>query len=496
VPVAGGPSTGKSTFLAGAMLGLEQAATAGTLSTTVQSSSRDGYDRLLDGFRGGVLPTKTIDLQAPALVAEIRGTDASALLYAYDVAGEAYGDEHELRRDPGYGLAEGVVMLIDPFALERVRADLGEELAAEPGLRPSPEAPQRVLERLVGVLHEKGIDMSRIPAALCVTKTDGLGVGKAIKASPGADDDARVRAWLDSQGGGNLLRAAEDTFQEIGCFSASALGRTPGAGSGPFTPSGTLEPLLWLLARTGVEPAAAGDARETQTQILTTAAPLNVLPKRPLFAGAINAITPWPAVANFAVGLVAFAVLVLASTPISLLSENRSGSGSVDSALVRGHVEGPASDTSPVASPPPAPVAAPNNEDAKPDVVRGPPNSPSRVLRRHFQRLGSGDYDGAFALMSSRYRAANPGWTDQPREAQPYINIATIGPSTVASKAAFVYVKFYARDRNETERSDTSCRRFEGRARLVKQGSLWRYDPRGGQFTSVPLSSSLEVCNP
>lgn len=316
VPVAGGPLTGKSTFLAAVMVGLEQASSAGTLSTAVQSSSRDGYDRLLDGFRRGVLPTKTVDMQAPALVAEVRGEDKSALLYAYDVAGEAYGDEHELRRDPGYGLAEGVVLLVDPFALERVRADLADKLASEPELRPSTEPPQRVLERLVGVLDEKGIDMSRVPAAICVTKSDGLGIGDAIGASPGADEDARVRAWLDAQGAGNLLRSAEGTFREVRCFSTTALGRTPGSGSGPFTPQGTLEPLLWLLVTTGVQPVAAGTAQQTTTEQLTTATPLDVSPRRPLFAGAINAVTPWPLAVNFAVGLLSFAALAIATAPV------------------------------------------------------------------------------------------------------------------------------------------------------------------------------------
>jgi len=493
VPVAGGPSTGKSTFLAAAMLGLEQAGDAATLSTTVQSSSHDGYDRLLDGFRAGVLPTKTVDLQAPALVAEVRGTDKSALLYAYDVAGEAYADEHELRRDPGYGLAEGVVLLVDPFALERVRADLGDELAAVPELRPSPEAPQRVLERLVGVLDEKGIDMSRIPAALCVTKCDGLRIGHAINALPGVDEDARVRAWLEAQGAGNLLRSAEGTFKDIRCFSTSALGRTPGAGSGPFTPSGTLEPLLWLLAGTGVEPAAAGAAQQTQTQRLTIAKPLHVVPRRPLFAGAINAITPWPLAANFALGFVAFGALMLASTPMRQLSSTE-GTSSAGANAVQGSVEVPSSEPPP--PPPPPSQLSPNSDNPSPAATSGPPNSPSRVLGRHFQRLASGDYDGAFALMSSRYRAANPGWTSQPSSAQPYVNVVKIGPSTVGSRAASVYVKFYARDRYATQRSDTRCRRFEGRARLIKQGSLWRYDPRGARFSRVPLSSSLDVCKP
>jgi hypothetical protein len=502
VPVAGGPSTGKSTFLAAAMLGLEEAAADGTLSTSVQSSSRDGYERLLSGFRRGVLPTKTVELQAPAVVAEVRGKDRSALLYAYDVAGEAYGDEQELRRDPGYGLAEGVVLLVDPFALRRVQAEFGDELAADPGLRPSSEAPQRVLERLVGVLDEKGIDMSRVPAAICVTKCDGLGIGEAIARSPGGDDDARVRAWLEAQGAGNLLRSAEGTFKQTRCFSVSALGRSPGAGSGSFVPWGTLDPLLWLLTTAGVHPAEAGAAEQTQTQRLTGAKPLDVTPKRPLFAGTIGTIVPLSLAANFGLGLLAFGSLALASSPMTLRS---GGSGSSTLADFNdgsgGGTSPPASSpppapSSPPAASPPAPPPPPSPAGGGSTGPKGPANSPTRVLRRHFQRLASGDYDGAFALMSSSYQARNPGWTNQPSMAQPYINVVEIGPSTVGTGTADVHIKFYARDRNDTEASDTLCRRFEGNAHLVKESGEWRYDPIDYRYSQAKLPPSLDVCNP
>jgi hypothetical protein len=369
VPVAGGPSTGKSTFLAAVMVGLEQAAASGAFATAVQSSSRDGYNRLLDGFRRGVLPSKTVDLQAPALVAEVRGKDKSALLYAYDVAGEAYGDEHELRQDPGYGLAEGVVLLIDPFALERVRTDLSDELAATPELGVSREPPQRVLERLAGILDEKGIDLARVPAAICITKCDALDIGVAIAATPGRDDDARVRAWLQRQGAGNLLRAAQDTFKDVRCFSTTALGRTPGTGSGPFMPEGTLDPMLWLLATAGVSPASAGEALETTTERLKTAAPLDVTPKRPLFAGAIDAVTPWPLAGNFAAGLLAFGALWIAVSSAGALKLSGGGSDpvSTEDSFVESSPAPP-----PSASPPPAPAPPPA---APPSSSPPPPSS-------------------------------------------------------------------------------------------------------------------------
>ena len=70
-------------------------------------------------------------------MAEISGRQRSALLYAYDVAGEIYGTEDELRRDPAHGLADGVILLVDPFALERVRADRKDDIESSPEIRPS-----------------------------------------------------------------------------------------------------------------------------------------------------------------------------------------------------------------------------------------------------------------------------------------------------------------------------------------------------------------------
>jgi hypothetical protein len=135
-------------------------------------------------------------------------------------------------------------------------------------------------------------------------------------------------------------------------------------------------------------------------------------------------------------------------------------------------------------APPPSPRAS-----------RASRTSPSAVLRRHFERLNAGDYDGAFELLSSRYRADNPNWAAQPSRAKPVLNVAEVGPATFGRGTARVPIKFYGRDRVDTGRSDTQCRRFEGDARMVREGRAWRYDPGDG-FSITTLPSSLAVCNP
>jgi hypothetical protein len=202
----------------------------------------------------------------------------------------------------------------------------------------------------------------------------------------GADDDARVRAWLEAQGAGNLLRAGEGTFKEIRCFSTTALGRTPDDSGRPFTPKGTLEPLLWLLSTAGVEPAAAGDAQRTRTERLAGEKPLNTSARRPLFAGAINAITPWPLAGDFAAGLAAFVILVLASAPLLQLV----GVGSEPTYAVQASEpiaaqpsaspppsaasSAPPSSPSPSSPPAPAPSPAPENSYATSVYSLTPPD--------------------------------------------------------------------------------------------------------------------------
>jgi hypothetical protein len=110
---------------------------------------------------------------------------------------------------------------------------------------------------------------------------------------------------------------------------------------------------------------------------------------------------------------------------------------------------------------------------------------PARTVELHFKRLGEGDYEGAFAMMSASYRSANPNWVDNRQAADPMIDIAKVGSPHYGEGSARVYIEFYARDRHPTTGSDTQCRRFSGFAYLIGHGSTWRYEPAGNHYTAV-----------
>lgn len=110
---------------------------------------------------------------------------------------------------------------------------------------------------------------------------------------------------------------------------------------------------------------------------------------------------------------------------------------------------------------------------------------PAQTIEAHLQRLGEGDYEGAFAEMSAAYRAANPGWVENREQADPMVNVVEVGEPDYGHDAAHVHVEFYARDRHPTPGSDTRCRRFEGEAYLIYREGSWQYEPAGNHYTAI-----------
>jgi hypothetical protein len=121
--------------------------------------------------------------------------------------------------------------------------------------------------------------------------------------------------------------------------------------------------------------------------------------------------------------------------------------------------------------------------------------APSQTIQLHFKRLGEGNYEGAFALMSEAYRSGNPKWVEDRETAEPEINIIGVGPPHYGHASARVYVKFYARDRNTTPGSDTRCRLFRGFVHMIEHGDVWRYEPVGNNLSAIVEPAGDSNCH-
>lgn len=257
IALVAGPRAGKTTYLAGAMLEFEEMAAEKRLAVDVLEESSGAYAEVVGRLRSGRLPEKTQISGNPALVTEVQGDDRSRVLYAYDVAGESYQSSDDVRSLRFLEVPSGLILLVDPFSVPRVAEEHAAELEASPdAVRPSPEEPIRVLERMAAALVEGGADPKEIPVAVVIGKTDAFGIGGEIEAlRQGAGEEA-PKAWLEAKGAGNFVRAVEGEFKQARWFACSALGRVPStADQRPFEPEGATAPLLWLLSKRGVVPA-------------------------------------------------------------------------------------------------------------------------------------------------------------------------------------------------------------------------------------------------
>jgi hypothetical protein len=257
VALLGGPSAGKSTFLAGALHELDSVSKNRNIAMGVLDDSRSKFEEALQDLRNGTLPRKTSVTGNPAVMVEVQGSSAPRVLSLYDVAGESYGDDEAVRQLRFLEAASGLILLVDPLSLAQVAADHPDELAAlRDSARPSPEHPMRVLERTLGAMSEAGVKPKDVPVAVVIVKSDALAIGRQVDELTRTAGEAAARVWLEQQGVGNFTRAVAQSFKSVGWFSATALGRTPDVSDNrAFAPSGTVAPLLWLLEQNGVAPA-------------------------------------------------------------------------------------------------------------------------------------------------------------------------------------------------------------------------------------------------
>jgi hypothetical protein len=159
------------------------------------------------------------------------------------------------------------------------------------------------------------------------------------------------------------------------------------------------------------------------------------------------------------------------------------------------HVRSGSSTPSAPATTSPAPAATSPATTSAPASSPAAPSSPgpAQVITTHLQDLNSGNYPGAFNLMSATYRSQNPSWPSDRSAADPAINIISVGSPQYGSGSAALPIDFFARDRHPTPGSDTQCREFQGTVHLVKQGSSWRYDPSGDSL-SATVSNGNSNC--
>lgn len=257
LPIVGGIAAGKSVFVHTAIARLchDHGRTVGLADEITTSRFAQGWELLRSGH---FIPHSPFG-QPIAYTVQF----GSHLLYIYDAAGEVLEQSQHMAVSSFVDLSDGVVLVIDPFALPAVRARADAITLC--GARPSEADPKAVLDVLVQTLQEyRGASATSLAmrVAVVITKADALlnvsdlhhpylGVPAETSARTAA-----VRRWLIDQGHRDVVNSLHNHFGEVRYFivtyldGASVTPRPHVDGGPSVVNDDPAAPVRWLLTGT------------------------------------------------------------------------------------------------------------------------------------------------------------------------------------------------------------------------------------------------------
>lgn len=185
------------------------------------------------------------------------------LVHVYDIAGEVFTDNNENEVQKQYEYCQGIVLMIDPFAIPSIRYKYEELLEPEDvagiGKADINEIINSFLNKLREVTGLSDNKMATVPLAVVISKIDSAGleqdigtmaVNKLMKSDPDKfsdffdAQDYLCRKFLKENNMESFLNNISIQFKNNRFFACSAIGHT--RDKGEYKPEGVLPPMEWL----------------------------------------------------------------------------------------------------------------------------------------------------------------------------------------------------------------------------------------------------------
>lgn len=185
------------------------------------------------------------------------------LVHIYDIAGEVFTDNNENEIQKQYEYCQGMVLMIDPFAIPSVRHRWEEELTPEDiggiGKANINDIVDSFLNKLREVTGLSDQKMSSVPLAIVISKIDSPGlmdeigdpaIKRKMKERPERyrnyydTQDYLCRQFLQENGMESFINSVDLKFKDNRYFSCTAIGHT--RDKGEYSPQGVLPPMQWL----------------------------------------------------------------------------------------------------------------------------------------------------------------------------------------------------------------------------------------------------------
>jgi len=257
VAIVGAGSSGKTCYvmmLVRELLAGEQSNPSGMSAEIATDEDRADWEPDAAALDRGAVPAKTQEGVPRGFMLRLSRNGRRELVYLYDAAGEEYDSIRAFARHRQIEYVDGIILIVDPFALPNLRHSLDEdEVPAHGAVTPLEEIVDSAIN-VISLLRRPSADGRHdLPLAVVVSKGDTEPVRAVLgDIANGVPDSDRCRRALEQWGAGPSLQTIETYLRSVRYFACSALGReADGDGDAPFQATGVLEPLRWILEHRG-----------------------------------------------------------------------------------------------------------------------------------------------------------------------------------------------------------------------------------------------------
>lgn len=283
IPIVGGRSVGKTAFITAFSRGfIDEVAPSKFWETQFYNEAKANiYKEIEQDYLTGStrMTDRPQDINKASSVSFsffVKGAPFSPerLVHVYDIAGEVFTDNSENEMQKQYEYCQGIVLMIDPFAIPVVRHSCEDKLTSEDIAGIGKADINGIVDSFLNKLREvTGLSdkkMSSVPLAVVIGKIDSAGldaeIGDSAVRSKMAADSERFNDYYDTQdylcrkflrenGMESFLNNVDLKFKDNRFFSCSAIGHT--RGQGQYNPQGVMAPMQWLFGKADPKMAQA-----------------------------------------------------------------------------------------------------------------------------------------------------------------------------------------------------------------------------------------------
>lgn len=217
VALVGGPDSGKSTLMVGMLRNvihdIRYRSHSFRLEDPIQQRTIEQWIRDLD--KGAYPPKTAAERHRATTVLFDNGPKDRHALYLFDTSGEMFSNSKLMAAHTYFDSSDLILFALDPLSLpgffEHAKAVLPNSALRDAS--PSRERPVAVASSLISLMDSNGAKRSNgrfeAPLVLVLTKSD------LIQAESELASEEKIETWINSFGGGELLRLIEANFKDV-----------------------------------------------------------------------------------------------------------------------------------------------------------------------------------------------------------------------------------------------------------------------------------------